>query len=59
LPIAFSVTAPAGAGLNCAWSRPIDGSAISTRIATGSSVQITSIVVLWLVLEGIGFACAR
>jgi len=45
--------------LNCAWSRPIDGTAMSTRMTTGASVQMISIAVLWLVFDGIGFAALR
>src|ERR1700682_2629938 len=35
-----------------------DGTAMTTRISTGSSVHATSIRVLWVVLEGVGLALA-
>jgi hypothetical protein len=59
LPIAFSVTASFGAGLYWRASRLIDGMAMPTRISTGTSVQITSMKVLCVVLDGTGFALAR
>src|SRR4030081_2694877 len=39
-------------------SRRNDGTAMPTRISTGISVQATSIRVLWVVLEGTGWALA-
>ena len=35
-----------------------DGTAIATRMMTGTSVQTTSISVLWVVLDGVGLALA-
>ena len=48
----------AGGEYWCA-SRRIDGTAITTRISTGTKVQTTSSVVLWLVRDGVGWAPRR
>jgi hypothetical protein len=48
-----------GAGLNCAASSLIEGTAIATRISTGASVQMISITVLWWVRDGTGLLAAR
>ena len=57
--IALIVTALSGAGLNCLASSEIDGQAITARISTGTTVQMISISVLWLVFEGIGLRARR
>ncbi len=43
---------------SCSNSKRNEGTAIATRISTGTMVQITSINVLWVVLEGTGLALA-
>src|SRR3954466_11101273 len=43
---------------SCRNSSRNDGTAIATRISTGTRVQATSIRVLWVVLEGTGLALA-
>ena len=58
MPITLTVTS-AGGGLYCLLIRRIEGIAIATRISTGTTVQMTSITVLWLVREGIGLAPRR
>ena len=40
---------------SCVRSRRKDGIATATRISTGTMVQATSIAVLWVVREGVGF----
>ena len=50
------VIASLGGVLYCALNRPIDGTAMPSRISAGTTVQITSISVLWLVFEGTGLA---
>src|SRR4051812_12345844 len=48
-----------GFGMSSSWNKSRnDGTAITTRISTGISVQATSISVLWVVLEGTGLALA-
>ena len=42
----------------CASSR-IDGTAMITRISTGTKVQTTSSTVLWVVRDGTGLAARR
>jgi hypothetical protein len=59
LPIALSVIASLGAGLNCAASRRIDGTAIAIRISTGTSVHTISMNVLCAVRLGVGLAARR
>src|SRR3546814_8297973 len=50
--IAFSVIALSGAGLYCAWSSPIEGIAISTRMMTGTNVPMISMTVWCAVTAG-------
>src|SRR3954452_20620695 len=46
-------------GMSSSWnSRRNDGTAMPTRISTGMMVQATSISVLWVVLDGMGFFLA-
>ena len=40
-------------------SSRIEGTAITTRISTGTKVQSTSSVVLWVVRDGVGLAPLR
>ena len=44
--------------LSCRNSSWNDGTAIGTRMTTGTTVQITSISVLWVVRDGVGLARA-
>ena len=52
--MALMVIASLGGDLYCALNRPIEGTAMPSRISAGTTVQITSISVLWLVFEGTG-----
>src|SRR6188508_2719786 len=48
----------AGGVLSCTNRMRNDGIAITTRMRTGMTVQATSIIVLWVVREGVGLAFA-
>ena len=58
MPVTLTVTSALGGEywLASSW---IDGIAIATRISTGTRVQITSSVVLWVLREGVDFALRR
>src|SRR3954454_24255648 len=56
-PTALRTTSAFGI-INCARSSRKEGIAIATRMRTGTMVQATSSMVLWVVREGLGFACS-
>src|SRR5690606_22360745 len=58
-PVALTVIDGSSGGLYCAVSSWNDGTAMKSSAINGPTVQITSIIVLWLVREGVGLPLAR